>query len=172
MPFKLISSDGVLSFELRTGATLVVGRAPNSDIPVIDPTISRRHAEVECSDAGVTVRDLGSSNGTFVNGTRVETSPVSSGDVVTFGKVAFRLQHHAAPAAAAAASAAPLPTPPGATIVRQLPVRVDPSASLPGSLGGEAAPSSSRDSVTTDKNRQKLAILLEVSKGLGRTTDI
>ena len=40
------------SFELRTGATLVVGRAPNSDIPVIDPTISRRHAEVECDDDG------------------------------------------------------------------------------------------------------------------------
>jgi adenylate cyclase len=168
MPFKLTSSDGVLSFELRTGATLVVGRAPNSDIPVIDPTISRRHAEVECSDGGVTVRDLGSSNGTFVNGTRVENSPVNSGDVVTFGKVAFRLQHHAVPAAG---PAAPLPTPPGATIVRQLPVR-DPSTSLPGSLGGQSAPSTSRDSAETDKNRQKLATLLEVSKGLGRTTDI
>ncbi|HEY7393762.1 MAG TPA: FHA domain-containing protein, partial [Gemmatimonadaceae bacterium] len=66
MPYKLISSDGVLSFELRTGATLIVGRAPTSDIPVIDPTISRRHAEVDCTETGVTVRDLGSSNGTFV----------------------------------------------------------------------------------------------------------
>src|SRR3954468_2261413 len=168
MPFKLSSSDGVLSFELRTGATLVVGRAPNSDIPVIDPTISRRHAEVECSDVGVTVRDLGSSNGTFVNGTRVDASPVNSGDVVTFGKVAFRLQHHAAPTAG---PVAPIPTPPGATIVRQLPVR-DPSTSLPGSLGGQAAANASRDSAETDKNRQKLAILLEVSKGLGRATDI
>ena len=78
MPFKLTSTDGVHSYELRTGATLVVGRAPNSDIPIIDPTISRRHAEVECGDAGVTIRDLGSSNGTFVNGTRVDASPVSA----------------------------------------------------------------------------------------------
>src|SRR5262245_51596877 len=126
MPFKLISSDGVLSFELRAGATHVVGRAPTSDIPVIDPTISRRHAEVACSEAGVTVRDLGSSNGTFVNGTRVDKSPVSSGDVLTFGKVAFRLQHVAPPPP-------PMPalitSPPGATIVRQRPVR-DPSAAI------------------------------------------
>jgi adenylate cyclase len=154
MPFKLISSDGVLSFELRTGATLVVGRAPTSDIPVIDPTISRRHAEVDCTETGVTVRDLGSSNGTFVNGTRVDSAAVGSGDVLTFGKVAFRLQHLAPPP--------PPPriaTPPGATIVRQLPLR-DPSAALAG------------ESADANKNRQKLATLLEVSKGLGRATDL
>src|SRR5215510_10926676 len=121
MPFKLISSDGVLSFELRTGATLVVGRAPTSDIPVIDPTISRRHAEVDCTETGVTVRDLGSSNGTFVNGTRVDKSPVSTGDVLTFGKVAFRLQHLAPPPPPP--TPALISTPPGATIVRQFQLR-------------------------------------------------
>ena len=165
MPFKLTSTDGVHSFELRTGATLVVGRAPNSDIPVIDPTISRRHAEVECGDTGVTIRDLGSSNGTFVNGARVEASPVVVGDVVTFGKVAFRLSQ-------VAITVAPSPSaaPTGATIVRQLPVR-DPSASLPGRLGTPAAPSAQAPS-EVDKSREKLAKLLEVSKGLGRATDI
>ena len=165
MPFKLTSTDGVHSFELRTGATLVVGRAPNSDIPVIDPTISRRHAEVECGDTGVTIRDLGSSNGTFVNGARVEASPVVVGDVVTFGKVAFRLSQ-------VATTLAPSPSaaPTGATIVRQLPVR-DPSASLPGRLGTPAAPSAQAPS-EVDKSREKLAKLLEVSKGLGRATDI
>ena len=165
MPFKLTSTDGAHSFELRTGATLVVGRAPNSDIPVIDPTISRRHAEVECADAGITVRDLGSSNGTFVNGARVEVSPVAVGDVVTFGKVAFRLAQITAPAPPPGASAAS----PGATIVRQLPVR-DPS--LAGRLGTPAAPSASLQASASDKNREKLAKLLEVSKGLGRATDI
>jgi adenylate cyclase len=166
MPFKLTSTDGIHSFDLRTGATLVVGRAPTSDIPVIDPTISRRHAEVDCTEVGVTVRDLGSSNGTFVNGTRVDTSPVSSGDVVTFGKVAFRLQHLSA---APPPQAPVISTPPGATIVRQLPVR-DPAASLPGSL--VAVPSSALSAGESDKNRQKLATLLEVSKGLGRATDL
>src|SRR6185437_12644750 len=92
MRFKLTSTDGMHSFELRAGAALVVGRAPTSDIPVIDPTISRRHAEVELTESGVTVRDLGSSNGTFLNGTRVHTAVVNPGDLLTFGKVAFRLQ--------------------------------------------------------------------------------
>jgi adenylate cyclase len=165
VPFKLTSTDGIHSFELRTGATLVVGRAPNSDIPVIDPTISRRHAEVECAESGVTIRDLGSSNGTFVNGTRVDSSPVGVGDLVTFGKVAFRLAQVAAPAAAGVG-----PAPAGATIVRQLPVR-DPSSSLPGRLGTPAAPSAQVPS-EIDKSREKLAKLLEVSKGLGRATDI
>ena len=167
MPFKLTSTDGIHTFELRTGATLVVGRAPNSDIPVIDPTISRRHAEVDCAEGGITVRDLGSSNGTFVNGTRVESSPVSSGDVVTFGKVAFRLQHHAPISQPQPVASSNVPSPPGATIVRQLPVR-DPSLSLPGSLAAVPAPRVGE----SDNSREKLVRLLEVSKGLGRTTDI
>src|SRR5262249_34661741 len=142
----------------------VVGRAPTCDIPIIDPTISRRHAEVECGEGGVTIRDLGSSNGTFVNGTRIEASPVGVGDVVTFGKVGFRLTQVTAPAPAVNQSS------PGATIVRQLPVR-DPSASLPGRLGTPARANAAAPS-EVDKSREKLAKLLEVSKGLGRAADI
>jgi adenylate cyclase len=165
VPFKLTSTDGVHSFDLRTGATLVVGRAPTCDIPIIDPTISRRHAEVDCGESGCTIRDLGSSNGTFVNGTRVEASPVGVGDVVTFGKVGFRLAQVAAAPAPVVNHATP-----GATIVRQLPVR-DHSSSLPGRLG---TPPKGRAQVSSevDKSREKLAKLLEVSKGLGRATDI
>src|SRR5437016_3163576 len=92
MRYRLTSSDGTHTFELREGATLIVGRAPASDIPVIDPTISRRHAEVHFDGNVVQVRDLGSSNGTFLNGARIDASPVESGDTVTFGKVGFRLQ--------------------------------------------------------------------------------
>ena len=89
MRFRLTSTDGQHSFEVRPGAPLVVGRAPTSDLPVFDPTISRRHAEVECDDDGVALRDLGSSNGTFVNGARVESARLAPNDLVTFGKVAF-----------------------------------------------------------------------------------
>jgi pSer/pThr/pTyr-binding forkhead associated (FHA) protein len=91
MPLKLISADNQQAFDLRDGASFVVGRALNSDIPLLDPTISRRHAEL-CSDgAGLELRDLGSSNGTFLNGQRVERGRAEAGDMVTFGKVAFRL---------------------------------------------------------------------------------
>ena len=50
MPFRLVSADGQLSFELRAGLPLVLGRALSSDLPVLDPTVSRRHAELVADD--------------------------------------------------------------------------------------------------------------------------
>lgn len=160
MPFKLTSADQSLSFELRPGAAQLVGRAPTCDLPIIDPTISRRHAEVEVADDGVLVRDLGSSNGTFANGVRVQESRLRVGDRVTFGKVEFTLEEAAARRPAPPPPAEE-PAPAGATIVRQLPVRGQtPAASM------ERVPP-----LPVDKSREKLTTLLEVSKGLGRAVD-
>ena len=73
-------------------APLIVGRAPTSDVPVVDPTISRRHAELIVDEEQVTLRDLGSSNGTFVNGAQGRAArDARGGRLITFGKVAFRL---------------------------------------------------------------------------------
>jgi adenylate cyclase len=155
MSYKLTSADNTMSFELRPGAPMVVGRAPTSDIPVFDPTISRRHAEIEHADGGVRVRDLGSSNGTFRNGERVESASLAAGDTLTFGKVAFSLVEFAT-AEVARPPSSNIGTP-GATIVRQLPVR----SSTPSSVA----------ITSQDKSREKLATLLEVSKGLGRAVD-
>jgi adenylate cyclase len=172
VPFRLTSLDGLHTFDLRDAALLVVGRAPTSDIPVVDPTISRKHAELQSSDSGVTVRDLGSSNGTFLNGTRIETATLKAGDTVTFGKVAFKLVTHVAPPVAPAPDGAQAPS--GATIVRQLPVR-DAGATfigLPADRNSPTAPSPQLSAAGSEKNRQKLATLLEVSKGLGKAVDI
>ena len=46
MPFQLAGIENEYSFELRPGATIVVGRAVNSDCAVVDATVSRRHAEL------------------------------------------------------------------------------------------------------------------------------
>src|SRR5438270_2879092 len=92
MPFRLTSTDGDHVFELRSGVPLVVGRALTSDLPLLDPTISRRHAELAADEGGVEIRDLGSSNGTRVNGARVERARIVPGDTVTFGRVAFELR--------------------------------------------------------------------------------
>jgi adenylate cyclase len=168
MPFKLISTDGAHAFDLRDNGAHIVGRAPTSDIPIIDPTISRRHAEVETAKGGIVVRDLGSSNGTFVNGTRVELSALTAGDLVTFGKVGFRLAQ-TTPRLSPAAG-----TPSGATIVRSLPVR-DPSSTLAGmhvGLSIPTTPSSHPIIDPADKSRRKLTTLLEVSKGLGKAVDL
>ena len=73
MPYRLVSFSGEQSFELPPGRTLVVGRGVTSDIAIYDPTISRRHAELIVGTDGVQVRDLGSSNGTCINGSRITT---------------------------------------------------------------------------------------------------
>src|SRR5687768_2264609 len=91
MSFRLTSPDGDQVFELRRGASLTVGRALTSDVPLLDPTVSRRHASLVADDSGIELNDLGSSNGTFVNGQRVETARVAAGDVLTFGKLSFNV---------------------------------------------------------------------------------
>ena len=171
MAYKLTSADGTLSFELLDGVAQVVGRAPTSDIPIIDPTISRRHAEVECRDGSVTVRDLGSSNGTFVNGGRIERASASSGDTITFGKVGFKLQQ-LVPAASNATASNASASPTGATIVRQLPVRDSHGAIARLTPVPALAAQTEQAAAEIDKSRQKLATLLEVSKGLGKAADI
>jgi pSer/pThr/pTyr-binding forkhead associated (FHA) protein len=72
MPFKLVAADGESSYDLKEGGTLVIGRAVQCDISIVDPTISRRHAELMPDPTGVVIKDLGSSNGTFVNSLRIE----------------------------------------------------------------------------------------------------
>ncbi len=173
MRYKLTSNDGVQNYELRAGAPLVVGRAPTSDIPIFDPTISRRHAELQLDDQGVRVRDLGSSNGTFLNGARVETASIAVGDVVTFGKVAFTLAQVVPTPAPGPVHAVGATAPPaGATIVRQLPVR-DSNAALAVLRGSDLAVASlsTEEAAKHDKSQEKLATLLQVSKGLGRAAD-
>jgi adenylate cyclase len=178
MSYKLISTEGEQTFELRAGGTLVVGRALTSDIPVLDPTISRRHAEVACDAEGVRVRDLGSSNGTFLNGVKVDEARLAPGDVVTFGKVPFRLKEMAADAREPGVTPAEFPASGvgGATIIRRLPTRGDSRPPF-----GAARRSADRTAVgeeitderpLEDKTEQKLALLLEVSKGLARAVDV
>src|SRR6185436_13260285 len=97
--FKLISTSGEQTIDVAPGRRIVVGRAATSDVPIYDPTISRRHAEVALANGGVQIKDLGSSNGTFVNGARVTDTVANAGDVVTFGKVAFRVSEVTPPSA-------------------------------------------------------------------------
>jgi adenylate cyclase len=93
----LVSLAGDQRFDLPPGRSVIVGRGVGSDIAVYDPTISRRHAELIASDDAVTVKDLGSSNGTYVNGRRITSARLSANDAITFGKVGFQLE--AVPAA-------------------------------------------------------------------------
>jgi Protein of unknown function (DUF3662)/FHA domain len=69
-----------------------VGRQNDCTIVLGDPNVSRHHAEVRPSGEGFVVVDLGSTNGTKVNGTRVAEQPLHDGDEVTFGNTVMHFQ--------------------------------------------------------------------------------
>ncbi|WP_270888695.1 FhaA domain-containing protein [Pedococcus sp. 5OH_020] len=72
------------------GALTVLGRDDSADIILDDPGISRRHSEVRVTNDGphlvASIRDLGSTNGTFVNSERVTSQRLSDGDRITVGR--------------------------------------------------------------------------------------
>jgi hypothetical protein len=72
-------------------ARLVLGRSRACTIVLADETVSRRHAELALDDGCWVIRDLGSSNGTWVNGRRVVEAEVRPGDDVVLGDYRFRL---------------------------------------------------------------------------------
>ncbi len=92
---------------LSPGKPLRIGRSSKAELVFAgDPRMSSIHCAFECDERGCRVRDLGSSNGTFLNGTRVKEATLANGDEVRCGKtiLVFRI--------VASDSPAPLPSPP------------------------------------------------------------
>jgi FHA domain/Domain of unknown function (DUF1707) len=73
------------------GAHMLIGRSSSCQIVLGDDTVSRRHAELRFEDGRWLLRDLGSSNGTYVNGRWVTEAEVRAGDVIHFGGASLRL---------------------------------------------------------------------------------
>jgi adenylate cyclase len=178
MPYRMVSADGDLSFELRPGVPLVLGRALSSDLPVLDPTVSRRHAELQVEGESVSLRDLGSSNGTFVNGIgipRDQTMRLTPGDRIVFGRVLFELRE-LSPVLVDDASAAGIrrAARAGTTIIRQVPVP-DADQALERALRASGAQRAIGETAPLlpqyERDRLRLMLLLEVSKALTRPAD-
>lgn len=71
---------------------ITVGRHPDSNLVLADPNVSRHHAEIRPQGDRYAVVDLGSTNGTRVNGVRVDTQLLSDGDELTFGNTRMRFE--------------------------------------------------------------------------------
>ncbi|MCU1431606.1 MAG: hypothetical protein JWP95_711 [Actinotalea sp.] len=71
---------------LLTGPVTVIGRGSEADIIVDDPGISRRHLEIRVTPDGVVASDLGSTNGTFVEGHQVPAATLVDGNTITIGR--------------------------------------------------------------------------------------
>jgi pSer/pThr/pTyr-binding forkhead associated (FHA) protein len=84
---RLVTVTGPLSGEVFSlaAATVTFGRDPSNTIAVADPALSRHHCIFSKDDQGWTLRDAGSSNGTFVNGLQVATHRLVEGDRISAG---------------------------------------------------------------------------------------
>ena len=80
-------ADGALTFRLRPGAIKTVGRAARADFVVAAALVSRLHCRIVASDENLDVVDLQSTNGTFVNDTRIDRAALRSGDRLRVGRV-------------------------------------------------------------------------------------
>ncbi len=169
--YSLISFGGDQKFELPAGRTLLVGRAVECDVPVFDPTVSRHHAELTADESGegVRVRDLGSSNGTAINGVRVTEGWLAPNDAVAFGKIAYYLRAVEVTAEHRIPMPTPTAGPKGGSIVRQLPVQAD----TPLRVDAIAADGLLRlGSGGPERQAEKLAHLLALSDRLSGELDL
>lgn len=93
-------------FALR-GAKTILGRRRDCGLRIGTPDVSRQHCEVLVEPGNIRVKDLGSSNGTFVNGARVPEAALHAGDRLTVGPVEFIVQIDGKPPALAPEPAKP-----------------------------------------------------------------
>ncbi|MFW5924759.1 MAG: GGDEF domain-containing protein [Myxococcota bacterium] len=83
-------------FALPTERSVLVGRSPRAELRMADPTVSRQHASIEPDGRGHLIRDLGSANGTFLEGVRVTTPrTLRAGHRIELGdRVVLRFDRH------------------------------------------------------------------------------
>ncbi len=159
----LIRTNGPETFEIAPGRKFLLGRGPSSDFPVPDPTISRQHAELQLIGEELELSDLGSSNGTLVNGKRITRSRAKPFDQITFGRASFRLE----PARDEPAGTS------GGTIVRAVRVESDVRDALHHRDEESEESHLKLGAVAVDSRAaRKLALLLDLSQRLSGELDI
>ena len=114
--------------EFPVTGTMLIGRDPSADVVIADSEVSTRHASFVLVDGGAAVEDLGSTNGTFVNGQRVTGSQqLRAGDRIQLGATVLEVRGPGRPRRAArrampsATEPARLPTAPQVTRAKQIP---------------------------------------------------
>ena len=90
-------ADIALTFRLLPGTLKTMGRAPRADFVVDAALVSRVHCRFTLNQSnGLELEDLGSTNGTFVNGKKVGKATLTDGDKLTIGRVLFVAKAEAA----------------------------------------------------------------------------
>ena len=80
-----------------TGEKTTIGRLDDNAFPIAEPSVSSHHCEIVMRGREVIVRDLDSTNGTFINGEKITECILKPGEVLRLGQVAMRLETGAPP---------------------------------------------------------------------------
>ncbi len=137
LSFRLFQNGQLIREETLTQSVIKVGKVPSAHLQIADDGVSRMHAIVEVTGRDVSLIDLGSTRGSFVNGKKVNKARLESGDVITLGDTRVELTIRDPAATAAGHSAARPPAVPGA--VRR---SAEPPAVVSGVVGGLTAAAS------------------------------
>jgi pSer/pThr/pTyr-binding forkhead associated (FHA) protein len=81
------SSIGRVTFRLPPGSVKTIGRSPGAEFIVEAALVSRLHCQLTATADSLQLKDLGSTNGTFVNGKRVKTAELKDGDKLSVGRL-------------------------------------------------------------------------------------
>ena len=76
-----------VTFRLPPGSVKTIGRSPGAEFIVEAALVSRLHCQLMATADSLQLKDLGSTNGTFVNGTRVKTAELKDGDTLSVGRL-------------------------------------------------------------------------------------
>src|SRR5579859_5369878 len=85
--------------DLNTEKT-TIGRVEDNTFQIAEPSVSSHHCEIILRGNEVIVKDLNSTNGTFINGEKITEAPLKSGQILRLGQIEMRLESDAAPAPA------------------------------------------------------------------------
>jgi len=96
----IIDPEGNEQSILLSEGTMRIGRDKENDLMLDDPSVSTFHSEIIFSGSTITLKDLGSTNGTRINGERITESIATDGDLLRFGNVKARLEGDASEFAA------------------------------------------------------------------------
>lgn len=97
----VVLSEGMTgrTHELKVEKT-TIGRVEDNTFPIAEPSVSSHHCEVVVRGADVVVKDLDSTNGTYINGERITEASLKPGQVLRLGQIELRLETDAPQAAA------------------------------------------------------------------------